>query len=188
MKNSSKSIRLLFLFVIWAQYSNFYAQQRTMTIVTSPNWWVKGSPNIHAIAAIPTIFTHAAIETYVTNNLGIPSNGLIWSARDYQGPSVCCDAYNFVDTFRIPCTACIDSARYWIEADDTMSLKLNGTLIAQSDPRGWLFMSTGTITPSLFNTTTELGRNILSAYGADGGAGPRYIAMRMRIYYRICLE
>lgn len=187
MKISSKLIRIAILFFICVQYSHFYAQPRSMTIVTSPSWLVAGSTNLNAVAAIPTIFVNGAIQSWVTTNLGIPSNGLIWSTRDFPGLGFCCDSYNFVDTFYIPCNACIDSARYWIEADDTMALNLNQTLIATSTP-GWINVKTGIITTSLFNTTTNSGRNSLLAFGKDMARGPRYIAMRMRIYYRLCDE
>jgi len=108
--------------------------------------------------------------TSVQNQIGLDAQNMIWGGNGVNT--------SLRNEFTIVDSACIDSARFWIQGDDYVSdLSLNGVTIG-STPFGWTNYTTGLVPLNLINS----GQNTLIISGDNSTLARKFVAMKMVIY------
>ena len=108
--------------------------------------------------------------TSVQNQIGLDAQNMIWGGNNAST--------TLKNEFSIVDSACIDSARFWIQGDDYVSdLSLNGVTIG-STPFGWTNYTTGLVPLNLINS----GQNTLIISGDNSTLARKFVAMKMVIY------
>jgi hypothetical protein len=158
----------LFLIIFMLSFNSLFSQGYT-EIVTDTSWNYQNSSGNWVKANLGT--QNAAQIASVSANIGLGNDNMIWG-----GTSV---ATTVKKTFQLPIGNSVDSIRFWIQGDDSVTnLKINGTIVGHT-PFGWNNFTTGLISKSLINSST----NTILLTGDNSNGSLSFVAMKLRIYH-----
>lgn len=158
----------LFLSIFFLSFNSIFSQGYT-EIVTDISWDYQNSSGNWVKVNLGT--QNAAEITSVNANIGLGNDNMIWGGTSISS--------TVRKTFQLPIGSTVDSVRYWIQGDDSVTnLTINGTIVGYT-PFGWNNFTTGLISKSLINSST----NTILLKGDNSNGSLNFVAMKLRIYH-----